>query len=358
MNEQYYEYKLRSHIGEDFCEYLEAYNIIVAGGAITSIIMGEQINDIDCYFRSRDDLVGFVKEVDPKNSSHLKYFSSRSITFKPKKSDATIQLIYFDFYNNATNIFGDFDFTVNMGAYDFKKKEFIFHKDFFKDIATKKTSINKGTKFPLISLFRLFKYKDKGFDFQQKQLLELCKAINKFDYNDDKVVEDQTQGFYGIIDNYDKESFELKPDDMLWVIRDAVEVIKIKGDKLFDPVLWEILRPPDDYKDKVKIIDFKPIKVFKWVEKKDDCLRSFWKNSFEYKIGEEVKDNNHGIYIGPKKDSPMIYRNEDNAVLIEIIITSPEDIIDQNRIHGGIVTKIVEGIKTDKKKDKIDLPFD
>ena len=43
-----------------------------------------------------------------------------------------------------------------------------FHEDFFVDNATKKISINKGTKYPLISMFRLFKYKQKGYDFPQK----------------------------------------------------------------------------------------------------------------------------------------------------------------------------------------------
>lgn len=336
MDRQYYKHKLFSYLGEDMVTHLKNSNAIIAGGAIRSLICDEEIKDIDTYFRSQNDLINFMNEERIKSSTHIKSVTKRSITFS--KDKLICQLIFFSYYSSPEEIFKDYDFTVCMGAYDFKIDDFVFHEDFFVDNATKKISINKGTKYPLISMFRLFKYKQKGYDFPQKQLLELAKAINKFDYNNEEVVKDQTQGFYGIVD--DEKPLKWETETLEYFISDKIEYFESDNKKINSITLDEIPSCVfEQFKDKMVKVEFKPIIVYKYVKRESEGVwSSFYDSNFKYYVNEIATPRNidrygAGIYFTYKKnDKYTTCANHKDAVQIALRIDDYKDItgIDKN----------------------------
>jgi len=330
MDKQYYKHKLLSYLGEDMVTHLKNSNAIIAGGAIRSLICNEEIKDVDTYFRSSEDLMSFMRDGRIESNTHIKTVTKRSLTFG--KDKIVYQLIFFSYYSSPEEIFKDYDFTVCMGAYDFKINDFVFHEDFFADNATKKISINKGTKYPLISMFRLFKYKQKGYEFPQKQLLELAKAINKFDYNDEEVVKDQTQGFYGIVE--DAKPIEWKSETLKYIMLDKIEYFESNDRKISQVTLDEISESVfEQFKDKMVKTEFKPITVYKYVKRESEGVwSSFYDLNFKYFVNEIVTPRNSnrlgsGIYFTyVKNDKNTTYVDSKGAVQIALRIDDYKDI--------------------------------
>ncbi|MEC1259989.1 hypothetical protein P9D34_05915 [Bacillus swezeyi] len=52
MGYQFEKNKLYAYLGKDLVKSLKKFEVIVAGGAITSLFNNKAINDIDLYFRS------------------------------------------------------------------------------------------------------------------------------------------------------------------------------------------------------------------------------------------------------------------------------------------------------------------
>src|SRR5690606_3144507 len=95
-------------------------------------------------------------------SVYVNGLTQRSIMIGDKEN--IHQLMWFKYFNTAQDIFNSFDFTVCMGAFDFETEEFIFHPDFFKHNSQRYLKFNTGTDFPVMSLLRVDKYRQKGYD--------------------------------------------------------------------------------------------------------------------------------------------------------------------------------------------------
>lgn len=157
MNYKFEQKKLKEYLKEDLYKYLKKYNCIIAGGFITSLFTKKDVNDVDIYFRSREELSKFLRN-EMRNQWVI---SATDKAILLKKNGIEIQLIYFKYYKNAKEIFKTFDFTVCMGAYDFKKEEFVLHEDFLKHNSQRMLVFNTKTSFPIISALRIDKYKNK-----------------------------------------------------------------------------------------------------------------------------------------------------------------------------------------------------
>ena len=60
--------KLKAYIGKKQYELFKSYRCILAGGAITSLFTNRPINDLDIYFRCKDDVMQFfVNEIMSTN---------------------------------------------------------------------------------------------------------------------------------------------------------------------------------------------------------------------------------------------------------------------------------------------------
>lgn len=219
MNLRKYENKLLRNLGNDAVELFKSTNAIIAGGAITSIFSGSEINDYDIYFRTKKDIITFIRnafcnEGDENDENEVYPLSeedfldigmyefvcvnqtSRSITFT--HNGLNIQLIHFDYYNTAYDIFENYDFHINMGAYDFKLNQFVLHDDFLTSIAGRRLTFNTGTRYPIMSMLRISKYLDRGYNISKKEMFKVGLAIANLNIDSWDTLEDQLSGFYGI----------------------------------------------------------------------------------------------------------------------------------------------------------------
>ena len=191
--------KQKSYLKEILGHRYEVFknnNVILAGGAITSIFTMNKINDFDIYFKDKKDIYKIVEEF-----GSVGIVTSKSITIPQavfiKENYHPLQLITFRTFDNAKDIFDNFDFTICMGAYDFAKEEFVLHKDFIMDNLTKSLRFNEKTQFPLISEIRVDKYKEKGYNIQTSERFKILLAINLLEIKTIEDLREQLSGFYG-----------------------------------------------------------------------------------------------------------------------------------------------------------------
>lgn len=152
----------------------------IAGGAITSVFTGQPINDVDYYFKSKEDFINAVADAYDDNFWCVAA-TDRAVTFVWR--DNVIQLMHFDFFDTAEKIFDAFDYTVVMGAYDIDKEDFVFHEDFFKHASQRFLRFHSGTRYPYGSLMRVLKYQDRGYKIGKSDLLRIGLACQRVELN-------------------------------------------------------------------------------------------------------------------------------------------------------------------------------
>lgn len=73
-NEHLREYRLlKSFFSEDIYHILRSLDVIIAGGAITALFTNREVNDLDLYFRSWDDLeifITYMMDIDLRKGEH------------------------------------------------------------------------------------------------------------------------------------------------------------------------------------------------------------------------------------------------------------------------------------------------
>ena len=143
--------ELKKLIPNETWDFLKAHKCMLAGGALTSILTKKEINDFDIYFKDRDSFI--LSLMDVRNikdslpledfpdsvdmySQHLDAYAfhyvchtEKSVTFKPKYSEELYQFIHQNFYKDVSEVFNDFDFTINMIGYDFELDEITVHPE-------------------------------------------------------------------------------------------------------------------------------------------------------------------------------------------------------------------------------------
>jgi len=180
--ENMYEYEkflLLRDLDDKLVEVLKENGAMIVGGAIRSVFTGDKINDYDIFFKSEEDLQtvyhylsGLKKEY--KDMS----MTSNAYSFFRKKNKTRIQLIRVFIFKDVNDIFGKFDFTVCMGAYDVSHSEFIFGERFFRDNSSKRLVINLETEYPLNTMLRIRKYLKKGYRITGMEMVKLGLAVN------------------------------------------------------------------------------------------------------------------------------------------------------------------------------------
>lgn len=148
----------------------------IAGGALTSAFTGMPINDVDFYFKSKEDFINAVAQAY-EDSMWCVAATDRAVTFV--NHDNVIQLMHFDFFPTTEEVFDAFDFTVCMAAYDLDKKEFVFSEDFLKHASQRFLRFHSGTRYPYGSLMRVLKYQDRGYKIGKSDLLRIGLACQR-----------------------------------------------------------------------------------------------------------------------------------------------------------------------------------
>lgn len=196
--------KIKDILG-DVYGMLQHNKCVLAGGAITSLFTNKEINDYDIYFTTQASVGDILSEVYGFNEIgdlsqydlNICHATDRSFLTQDR-SQVKVQFIHYKIHPNIDSIFQSFDFTACMGAYDFATEEFVFHPDFFKANAQRSLEFNKGTDFPIVSLLRVDKYKNKGYTISKAQMLRIAFTIVSKEYNDWDTVISEVSGLYGV----------------------------------------------------------------------------------------------------------------------------------------------------------------
>lgn len=208
---------------------------ILAGGAISSVFSASGINDFDVYFKSSDDFAKALYKADD-NCAYCLSVTDRSVTYS--WGDQTVQLMHFEWFANAAEVFDAFDFTCCMGALDFDLEEagedpFILDDDFLPALASRQLSFHSGTRFPIASAARLIKYQDRGFSTSKRDMLSLAIACAGVELKSWEDLQDQLGGMYGeSITIASSEEFSI--ESAVAAIQSPAFVMKSTPDCAFD----------------------------------------------------------------------------------------------------------------------------
>ena len=191
----YLKNKIELMVDDCLAETLETHGGFIAGGCLTSFSTNKPVNDIDVYFKDQNSLYQAVLTM--KDSAyHLAFVSDKSLSFVNPEGDK-YQFIYYNYYQCAEQIFEEFDFTINMAAYDFQRQEIVTHEEFMLHNSQRYLSFNPGTKFPLLSAMRVQKYKDRGYYISKSEFVKILLACMKVELSSWKDFQDHMGGLYG-----------------------------------------------------------------------------------------------------------------------------------------------------------------
>lgn len=371
---QFEKKKLYAHLGGSLVQLLKKYECYIAGGTITSLMCNREINDIDIYFRDEKSLIGFVEEI--WGVGWVISQTDKALLIKYEKT-LDIQLIYFKYFANPEEIFDTFDFTVCMGCFDFKTEEFVLHEDFFKHNSQRLLKFNPNTAYPIISLMRTWKYKEKHYNISKAEMIRIILTCMQLNINTLDELKEQLGGMYGdyfdkllkdeggneielnmneVIEYISELSMEDKyfetPSDLKQafgdmqeflddVIKSEVEYI-VLGENDEDSTIYRIYNgklhysesKPNNGKELDPVEYFKNKKYYKFVKKKNDGKYfSFYDSSFEYVIGDVAiaKGNGHhtpSLYFNELRDiKKSTYADEKEKSLLEVTVEH-EDLVD------------------------------
>lgn len=211
MNKDFMKNKLLSNkVVAAFVETLrgEGCEAWIAGGAIRSVGTASLVNDYDIYFKNKESCVSAIQYMK-EEKSHVAFISDKSITYvisNPTEfrnalgewePNTKIQLIFYDYYNTAEDIFKHFDFSCCCGAYSVLSEEFSYGESFWLHNSQRFLQVNTGTKFPLITGLRVDRYKQKGYTISRSEMMKVLFACASVKINSWKEFASQVGNLYG-----------------------------------------------------------------------------------------------------------------------------------------------------------------
>lgn len=211
---------------------LVSENSIITGGCIASMLLGEQVNDYDIYFRTKETVVALcnyyskeikdiaakmkvsipditVKESDyqitlfisssglirlnsmdkkfPKGKFYPIFATSNAITLSDK-----IQLIY-RFIGEPEEIHSNYDFEHCKSYWCSWNHKLIIPASSAEALLARELRYT-GSKYPLSSIIRTRKFIKRGWSINAGEYLKMCVQLNKLDLLDVNVLKDQLVG--------------------------------------------------------------------------------------------------------------------------------------------------------------------
>lgn len=389
----------------EILQELKKYKCWIAGGAILSIFTGEEVNDVDVFFRSKEDVFNVINA-----RSGNWYFTKWSATTtdiirKP------VQLVYKNTFSSVEEIFKTFDFSVCCAAYDCETEEFVFGDTFFEDVMSRTIHFNHHTDGAIMTLPRIVKYQERGYSFPKPELMKVGLTLANYNLQSWDDVSDVLSGTYGssfsnLADNMKEKGVDFSFDEAINVISkceedniddednrryisafDYADTIRkhlglpikyfVYNNIPYDINFCKLTSVPEgstrvELESLVKL----PLILYKSIERNG---RSTYDSNFIYKEGEYAVANNN--LAGVEKVSygaGLYFRkyvnqvNESNKALVVAKVFNYDDIMIETLGAGSshIVCKraFIERITTDydeirllkqdeRKKNPNDIPF-
>lgn len=199
----------------ELCSEIKS-KLFIAGGAITSLILGETPNDIDFYINNEDNkfdrieklkqyyydkyisknlveknenskakLVSlddsypphFYKNLNPVNDFDLEFWSPSAITLKNKYQIITRSC------DNPSETIDSFDFSHCVGYYSFSDDVLFISNEMYKSISTK-TLFYRTSLYPFSAILRMKKFLTRGWKINTGNILKIAIDLSKFNITD------------------------------------------------------------------------------------------------------------------------------------------------------------------------------
>jgi len=310
--------KLKKLISNNVYDLLKESNAIIAGGAITSLFCNREVNDVDVYFRSVSDFQLLIELLEHEYEYSLfgHNITNKSVLFRDNGTGQDVQVIVYKFFPTVEDIFNDFDFTCNMGAFEFSTEQFVFHDDFMKHNSQKYLEFNEKTAYPIISAIRVQKYTDKGYKISKPQFLKIMLTVAGVGIDSWEKLKDHVGGMYGLnLDKIFPESEEFSLDKAISILHEieASAVDYPENNFTFDK-LYDISALYGKEKDDRIVSDNI---FFKNVERtnQEGIYQSSYDNNFKYVVGEFVNGGKRGVYACYGHDVLSAIYNENDCIL-------------------------------------------
>lgn len=301
---------IQSSLGNVY-DLLKEEKAFLAGGAITSLFCNREINDWDIYFRSKWSAGRVALDAYEDNeflSSHELLFNSltgKSLMCTSTETQASIQLITFQYFKDVASLFNTFDFTVCMGAYDFETETFILHPDFMMHNSQRFLKYNPKTAYPMISALRVQKYVDKGYTISKLEMMRILATISQIKIDSWGDAEEHLGGMYAqTITQLEEANGEFSMDALLEAL----------GKELYRDSVLQQLPTSVDLREVMKHLSIPDLEEHidkQHAEKEEKYGKYYYKRigqdfkstnnprnvlPIEYKEGEIVNGGRNGIY--------------------------------------------------------------
>jgi len=199
-------------------------NTIITGGAIASMLLGEEVNDYDLYFTDIDTAEAVVKyyvdkfyeneveviredlrikiiipgsgiakrkptEAEGGNDEkyYAKFITSNAISLSNK-----VQLVI-RLYGNADEIHENYDFQHVTNYWESGNGRLTLRQEALESLLAREL-IYQGSLYPLCSIIRTRKFIKRGWHINAGQYLKMCFQVSQLDLKDVKVLEEQLIG--------------------------------------------------------------------------------------------------------------------------------------------------------------------
>lgn len=174
-----------------FAKAIEDNQGYLAGGCVRSVFCSESINDFDMFFPSQSE---FDRCVESMNGDDSPSFSvtDTAWTHITEKGDR-YQLICASF-GQPEEVIKRFDYTMCMGAYDPRKRDFILDPLFLKHCSQRRLIFNVNSEFPICSLWRAVKFIKRGWKLPGTEAIKLSLKINNIQLTNLSVLKRQLMG--------------------------------------------------------------------------------------------------------------------------------------------------------------------
>ena len=231
-------------------------NLIITGGAIVNLLQNEEVNDYDCYFKTKEcclkvadyykekflethsnvnieileeserikirvtsDGVAISDDIEMEDGEIIEieegeerekyrpvYLSTNAITLSDQ-----VQIVI-RFYGEADEIHKNYDFIHCTSYYDYSKKYIELPAGALEAILNKEL-IYVGSKYPLCSILRTRKFINRGWNINAGQYLKMCLQLNELELLDLNILEDQLVGVDSLYFNQAIEQIKAKQKD-------------------------------------------------------------------------------------------------------------------------------------------------
>lgn len=235
-------------------------NCIITGGALVSLLTGEEVHDYDVYLKTKEAVLAVANYyVDVFNSTHntsaaikedgekVKIFiSSKGVLSEdeedsdvpeeveqvedcaePKKRYRPVYLtsnaitlsdkiqIVIRFYGDIEEIHKNYDFAHCTCAWSAWNNELFLPQKALECIINKELYYI-GSKYPLCSIVRTRKFINRGYTINAGQYLKMCLQLNELNLHDVEVLKDQLVGvdsaYFNTAISYMEEKKEKEPN--------------------------------------------------------------------------------------------------------------------------------------------------